>query len=141
MSDLPLRRWLAALLTLGLAGTSAELWLLGHDEEWRQVVPFAVSALSLLSLAATLVRPSPGPVSCHESVTVTRPVARSRRLSRHQCATSSRGYAAARSSRSAAPASSCAAVTSRAANPAPGACGVPRISGTLCQVLCIVQIA
>lgn len=58
MSDTPMRRWLAALLTLGLAGTSVELWLLGHDEEWRQLVPFVVSALSLLLLVATLVRPS-----------------------------------------------------------------------------------
>lgn len=58
MSDTPMRRWLAALLTLGLAGTSVELWLLGHDEEWRQLVPFGVSALSMLLLVATLVRPS-----------------------------------------------------------------------------------
>lgn len=62
MTDTPMRRWLAALLTLGLSGTSVELWLLGHDEEWRQLVPFAVSAVSLAALAATLWRPSPGTI-------------------------------------------------------------------------------
>lgn len=66
MTETPMRRWLAALLTLGLAGTSVELWLLGHHEEWRQWVPFAVSAVSLVALAATLWRPSPGTIAVHQ---------------------------------------------------------------------------
>jgi hypothetical protein len=46
-----IRRLLLGLLGLGLTGTTAELWLMGHHEDWKQLVPFVVMGLSTLSLA------------------------------------------------------------------------------------------
>lgn len=45
------RRLLLALLTFGLCGTIAELWLIGHHEDWKQLIPLVVMALSLVALA------------------------------------------------------------------------------------------
>ena len=60
MADLPMtdsssstlatiRRLLLALLVFGMAGTTAELWLMGHYEDWKQLIPFGVMALSTLT--------------------------------------------------------------------------------------------
>lgn len=37
----PLRRMLAAVLFVGMVGVGAELVLMEHDEEWKQLVPLA----------------------------------------------------------------------------------------------------
>lgn len=44
------RRLLLGLLTLGLAGTTLELLLMGHDEDWRQFIPFTVMGLSMAAI-------------------------------------------------------------------------------------------
>jgi hypothetical protein len=47
---------LLGLLAIGLTGTTAELWFMGHHEDWRQIVPLAamgVSAVTMLWLVAT----------------------------------------------------------------------------------------
>ena len=46
----PLRRFLLALLALGVAGMSTELVLLNHYEDAWQMVPFAVLGLGLFSI-------------------------------------------------------------------------------------------
>lgn len=45
-----IRRLLLGLLVLGMTGTTAELWLMGHHEDWRQLIPFAGMGVSLLTL-------------------------------------------------------------------------------------------
>lgn len=50
------RRLLLALLAFGLTGTAAELWLMGHHEDWKQFIPLVVigaSAAALLWFAFT----------------------------------------------------------------------------------------
>ncbi len=44
-----IRRLLLALLVFGMAGTTAELWLMGHYEDWKQIIPFGVMAMSTLA--------------------------------------------------------------------------------------------
>ena len=46
-----LRRGLLLVLLVGIAGSSADLLLLEHYEEWRQFVPLAANALALTVLA------------------------------------------------------------------------------------------
>ncbi len=43
------RRLLIGLLCLGLCGTTLELWLIGHHEDFWQWIPLAVMAVSTLS--------------------------------------------------------------------------------------------
>lgn len=43
------RRLLIALLCLGLCGTTLELWLIGHHEDFWQWIPLAVMAASTMS--------------------------------------------------------------------------------------------
>lgn len=43
------RRLLIALLCLGLCGTTLELWLIGHHEDFWQWIPLAVMAASTVS--------------------------------------------------------------------------------------------
>jgi hypothetical protein len=45
-----IRRLLLGLLAIGLAGTSAELWFMGHHEDWLQMIPFAGMGLAGLTL-------------------------------------------------------------------------------------------
>jgi fatty acid desaturase len=47
-----IRRLLLALLAFGLVGTAVELALMDHDEDVRQLVPFAVIAAALGGAAA-----------------------------------------------------------------------------------------
>ena len=56
MSD-ALRRFLLAIFLLGVAGISAELWLMGHYEDFYQQIPLALSALSLAAVGAVVVKP------------------------------------------------------------------------------------
>ena len=43
------RRLLIALLCLGLFGTTLELWLIGHHEDFWQWIPLAVMTASTMS--------------------------------------------------------------------------------------------
>jgi hypothetical protein len=47
-----LRRWLLALLLLGLLGTATELVLMGHDEDAWQMIPLAVIAVATVASVA-----------------------------------------------------------------------------------------
>ena len=51
-----LRRALLALLLFGITGTLAELFLLGHFEDWQRV-PIVLLACGILSILLSLVRP------------------------------------------------------------------------------------
>ena len=46
-----IRRILLVTLVLGIAGTTTELLLLGHFEDWRQLIPLLLLACALLVLA------------------------------------------------------------------------------------------
>lgn len=52
-----LRRWLLAILTLGIAGTLAELILLGHFEDRPQWVPLWLLTLGVAAIGACLLAP------------------------------------------------------------------------------------
>jgi len=65
IADSTLRRvrtMLGGLLALGLSGLLAELWLLGHVEEWRQWLPIAAIVAALATMVVMAVRPSAGVV-------------------------------------------------------------------------------
>ena len=53
-----LTRLLRGIFALGVAGTGAELLLLGHTEELRQLVPLALLGLGLVLLGALAIRPA-----------------------------------------------------------------------------------
>lgn len=44
------RRLLLGLLVFGMTGTTAELWLMGHHEDWRQLIPLVAMGVSGLVL-------------------------------------------------------------------------------------------
>ncbi len=58
-----LRRFLLAIFLIGVAGISAELWLMGHYEDFYQQIPLALCVLSLATLAAVRLRPGRGTVT------------------------------------------------------------------------------
>jgi hypothetical protein len=49
---------LLVVLLLGLAETAAELFLLEHYEDWKQIVPLALIGLALVSIVWHIVVPS-----------------------------------------------------------------------------------
>ena len=51
------RTWALLLLALSLAGTLAELLLIGHWDGWQQWVPLGLLSASLLTVLAFVVRP------------------------------------------------------------------------------------
>lgn len=53
-----LRGLLLAILLFGVLGTLAELYLLGHYEEWWQLVPLVLLAVAVPIIALCGVRPS-----------------------------------------------------------------------------------
>jgi hypothetical protein len=55
-----LRRFLLATSALLLAGTLAELLLVGHTENYTQLIPFALCGLGLLTVAVAFFRPRRG---------------------------------------------------------------------------------
>jgi hypothetical protein len=57
-----LRRFLAAILFLGMAGLLAELWLLGHVEDFNQLIPVGLLAAGLALLGWIVARPTRGGV-------------------------------------------------------------------------------
>lgn len=62
MSD-ALRRFLLAIFLLGVAGISAELWLMGHYEDFYQQIPLILSVLAVAAVMAVLLRPGRGTVN------------------------------------------------------------------------------
>ncbi|MEY4096244.1 MAG: hypothetical protein RLZZ53_3443 [Acidobacteriota bacterium] len=52
------RRILMAILMLGVAGISVELWLLDHVEDAYQLIPMGLNAAAILVAALVTVRPS-----------------------------------------------------------------------------------
>lgn len=63
-----LRRFLLAIFLLGVAGISAELWLMGHYEDFYQQIPLVLSVLALAALTAVLLRPRRGTVNLFRAV-------------------------------------------------------------------------
>ena len=45
-----IRRLLLGLVIFGMAGTTTELWLMNHYEDWKQLIPFAGMGIALLTL-------------------------------------------------------------------------------------------
>ena len=54
-----LRRLLLGILLFGLVGTAAELILIGHDEDWWQMIPLVVIGLAILGLGLAMIRRAP----------------------------------------------------------------------------------
>ncbi len=52
------RRILMAILMVGIAGISVELWLLDHVEDAYQLIPLGLNAAAVLVAALVTVRPS-----------------------------------------------------------------------------------
>ena len=69
MSDAA-RRILLAILLLGVAGISLELWLLGHVEDVYQLIPHALAAAAVIVIPIMLARPSPGSIRLFQAVMV-----------------------------------------------------------------------
>jgi hypothetical protein len=57
MSDTA-RRILLGIFLMGVAGISAELLLLGHDEDFYQLIPLVLAAGAVVSLGVLLLAPS-----------------------------------------------------------------------------------
>ena len=56
--SIALRRWLVGVFVLGVFGTGAELLLLGHTENYRQLGPLGLFALSLVLLGRLALSPN-----------------------------------------------------------------------------------
>lgn len=69
MSDTA-RRILMAILILGIAGISTELWLLDHVEDVYQLIPMALNALAVLAAAILVWRPSAAAVRVFQGVMI-----------------------------------------------------------------------
>ena len=67
MSDAA-RRILLAILILGLAGISLELWLLAHTEDVIQQIPLWLAAVAVIVVATVVLRPSRGSVRVFQAV-------------------------------------------------------------------------
>ena len=52
------RRILLAILLLGVIGIAVELLLLGHDEDFNQMIPLGLAAATLIASVVVTVRPS-----------------------------------------------------------------------------------
>jgi len=52
------RRILLGIFLIGLAGTSVELLLLGHDEDLNQLIPLILAGASVVSLGIVLLAPT-----------------------------------------------------------------------------------
>ena len=63
-----LRRFVLALFTIGIVGTTADLLLTGHFEDAWQIAPLAVLTLSALTLLVHLSRPSRSILRFHQGV-------------------------------------------------------------------------
>jgi hypothetical protein len=62
------RRILLAILVIGIAGVSVELWLLAHVEDVYQLIPLVLNGAGLIATALVATRPSLGTVRLFQSV-------------------------------------------------------------------------
>ncbi len=62
------RRILLAILILGIAGISLELWLLAHTEDVYQLIPLILAVSAIVAAAAVVGRPSAGTVRLFQAV-------------------------------------------------------------------------
>jgi hypothetical protein len=62
------RRILLAILVLGIAGISAELWLLAHTEDVYQLIPLILCASAIATVMAVALRPSMASVRLFQAV-------------------------------------------------------------------------
>jgi hypothetical protein len=69
MSDTA-RRILMAILMVGIAGISIELWLLNHIEDVYQLIPLWLNAAAVLAAALVTLRPSAATVRVFQGVMV-----------------------------------------------------------------------
>ncbi|HEX8028401.1 MAG TPA: hypothetical protein VF491_08070 [Vicinamibacterales bacterium] len=69
MSDTA-RRILLAILNLGVVGISAELLLLGHDEDFNQLIPLALAGATLAMSAAVGLKPGSATIRIFQMVMV-----------------------------------------------------------------------
>ena len=67
MSDAA-RRILLAILVVGIAGVSLELWLMAHTEDIYQLIPLLLAAIGVLAMVAVVLRPMPGTVRLFQAV-------------------------------------------------------------------------
>ena len=67
MSDAA-RRILLAILIVGIAGISLELWLMAHTEDVYQLIPLWLAALGVIAIATVALRPSGGTVRLFQAV-------------------------------------------------------------------------
>jgi hypothetical protein len=64
------RRILLAILVIGIAGLSLELWLLAHVEDVYQLIPLVLNGAGLIMAALVATRPSAGTVRLFQLVMV-----------------------------------------------------------------------
>jgi hypothetical protein len=62
------RRILLAILILGIAGISLELWLMAHTEDFYQLIPLVLAALGVITATAAALRPSAGTLRVFQAV-------------------------------------------------------------------------
>jgi hypothetical protein len=67
MSDAA-RRMLFAILLLGIAGISLELWLMAHTEDFYQLIPLLLAALGVIVMVAAALRPASATVRLLQAV-------------------------------------------------------------------------
>lgn len=67
MSD-ALRRFLLAIFLLGVAGITAELWLMGHYEDFYQQIPIVLAALALVGVIVVLLMPGRGTINLFRGI-------------------------------------------------------------------------
>ena len=64
------RRILLAILILGVIGITAELLLLGHDEDFNQLIPLVLTCATIVMSAVVSVNPSSGSVRLFQSLMI-----------------------------------------------------------------------
>ena len=69
MSDAA-RRVLLSILVLGVIGISAELLLLGHDEDFNQLIPLVLAAATIAMTVAVSIKPTNATLRAFQSVMV-----------------------------------------------------------------------
>ena len=69
MSDAA-RRILMSILVIGTAGITVELLLLGHDEDFNQLIPLGLAAATLMTSVLIGAKPSVGSVRLFQAVAV-----------------------------------------------------------------------
>lgn len=69
MSDAA-RRILLAILLVGIAGISLELWLLAHTEDIYMLIPLLLAGVAVIAAALIALRPAPRTVRLFQAVMV-----------------------------------------------------------------------